>query len=316
MPPMDRARRRLKLRDLNILLAVVRRGSMAKAAAELAISQPAVSRAIADMEHALGLRLLDRGRNGIVPTVYGEALVRRGNAVFDELNQCLEELDFLTDPTVGELRIGCAESMAAGLLPAVFDRFSRQHPGIRVNVAQTVLDTTRYSELRARSIDLLLGWIPTPFAEDDLQAEAVMNDPSVVMAARQSKWVRRRSLTLADLADATWILPPPDTFPGLRTAKLFAANGLRLPRAPLTTLSIHLCCRLTAGGHFVTLLPSSILRFGGYAEQLKALAVKIPDRPLRPVAIVTLKNRTQRPAAELFMECVRSVARQNCCNAH
>src|SRR5947209_6922068 len=77
---VDRIGRRLKLRHLHILLAVVQRGSMAKAAAELAISQPAVSKAIADMEHILGLRLLGRSRNGIQPTAYGRALVRSGLA--------------------------------------------------------------------------------------------------------------------------------------------------------------------------------------------------------------------------------------------
>ena len=81
---VDRIGRRLKLRDLHILLTVVHRGSMAKAAAELAISQPAVSKAIADMEHTFGLRLLDRGRNGVEPTAYGRALVTRGQAIFDE----------------------------------------------------------------------------------------------------------------------------------------------------------------------------------------------------------------------------------------
>src|SRR5205823_8518800 len=99
----DRVGRRLKLRDLHILLVVVQRGSMAKAAAELAISQPGVSRAIADMEHSLGLRLLDRGRDGIEPTVYGRALVKRGVTIFDELKQGLEELEFLADPTIGQL---------------------------------------------------------------------------------------------------------------------------------------------------------------------------------------------------------------------
>src|SRR6202043_327305 len=99
----DRIGRRLKLRDLHILLAVVQRGSMAKAAAELAVSQPAVSKAIADMEHTLGLRLLDRSRNGIEPTAYGRALVKRGLTIFDELKQGVEELEFLADPSVGSL---------------------------------------------------------------------------------------------------------------------------------------------------------------------------------------------------------------------
>jgi DNA-binding transcriptional LysR family regulator len=309
MQSIERARRRIKLRDLHILVVVALRGSMAKAASELAISQPAVSKAIADMEHALGLRLLDRGRNGVEPTLYGHALIKRGMAVFDELTQGLQELEFLADPTIGQLRIGSSESVAAGLLPAVIGRFAQRHPGIRLNVAQTVLSTTHYRELRERSIDLLLGWIPTPFTEDDLVVEPVLNDPRIVVAGRQSKWARASKLSLADLADEAWILPPPETFPGSNTADLFRESGLSMPRTPLTTLSIHLCCRLAASGRFVTLLPSSIMRFSGRDLSLKMLPIKLPRMAAVPVAIVTLKNRTLNPAAEIFIKCVREIAK-------
>lgn len=168
---VDRVGRRLKLRDLHILLAVVQHGSMAKAAGELAISQPAVSKAISDVEHALGLRLLDRGRNGIEPTIYGRALVARGRAIFDELKRGVDELAFLADPTVGELRIASTESIAAGFLPAVIENFSREQPHVRLYVAQAVMNAQHYRDLRERSIDLLLGRIPTPFDEGDLDVE-------------------------------------------------------------------------------------------------------------------------------------------------
>src|SRR5262245_25751151 len=83
--PDDRQVRRLKLRELRVLLAVTQAGSMAKAAKQLAISQPAVSRAIADMEQTLGVPLFDRTAQGIEPTRYGRALLTRSVAVFDEL---------------------------------------------------------------------------------------------------------------------------------------------------------------------------------------------------------------------------------------
>ena len=125
---VDRVGRRLKLRDLHILLTVIQRGSMAKAAAALAISQPAVSKAIANIEHTVGLRLLDRSRNGIEPTAYGRALARRGLAIFDELKHGVEELAFLADPTTGELRIGSTERhrgrVAAGRHRALLTRAS------------------------------------------------------------------------------------------------------------------------------------------------------------------------------------------------
>jgi len=305
---VDRIGRRLKLRDLHILLTVVERGSMAKAAAELAISQPAVSKAIADLEHTFGLRLLDRSRGGIEPTAYGRALVARGRVIFDELKQSVEEVAFLADPSVGELHIGSTESIAAGLLPAVIERFSRERPRIHLDIAQAVISKLHYRELRERSIDLMLGRIPTPFEEADLKAEVVYDDQVVVVAGRQSKWARVRKLTLADLAGERWILPPADTMHGSLTAELFRAGNTELPRAPITTLSMHLCCQLAANAQFVTVLPTSVLRFGNRDRSLKVLPVRLPAQP-RPVAIVTLKSRAVSPVAKLFIECVRRTAR-------
>lgn len=305
----DRIGRRLKLRDLHILLAVVQRGSMAKAASELAISQPAVSKAIADMEHTLGLRLLDRGRNGVEPTTYGRALVQRGLVIFDELKQGVDELAFLADPTRGKLNIGSTESIAAGFLPSAIEHFSRQYPGVHLNVVQAVISTLHYRELRERSIDLLIGRIPANFTEDDLEADVLFDDEVVVVAGRQSRWARARRLKLTDLADAPWVLPPAETLPGSLAANLFRGEGLELPQAPVTTLSIHLCCQLTAGGRFLAMLPSSILRFSGKNLDLKVLSVSLPSQP-RPVGVVTLRNRTPSPVSKLFIECVRDVAKQ------
>ena len=97
---------RLKLRDLHILSTVVECGSMAKAARQLGMSQPAVSESIAKLEDALRVQLLDRNSKGVEPTIYAHALLKRGHVVFDELNQGVRDIEFLADPSVGEVRIG------------------------------------------------------------------------------------------------------------------------------------------------------------------------------------------------------------------
>src|SRR5215213_4924298 len=108
--------RRLRLRDLHVFSMAVQCGSMAKAAQQLGVSQPAVSEVIVDLEHALGVRLLDRSPRGIEPTIYGDALLKRSVAAFDELRQGVRDIEFLSDPTMGELRIGCVESLSATLV--------------------------------------------------------------------------------------------------------------------------------------------------------------------------------------------------------
>jgi DNA-binding transcriptional LysR family regulator len=113
---------------------------------------------------------------------------------------------------------------------------------------------------------------------------------------------QQRNVRLADLGGEPWVLPPADTMHG----SLTGAGGAEMPRAPVTTLSMHLCCRLVASGRFVAILPVSILRFGGHDQALKRLPIKLPAQP-RPVGIVTLKNRTLSPVAKLFIECVHRV---------
>src|SRR5688500_217461 len=160
MNPDDRVLRRLKLSDLRLFQAVVQWGGMAKAAAHLNISQPAVSKAIAALEHTLGVPLLDRHPQGVHPTVYGYALLQGGVAVFDELQQSVRQIEFLADPTVGELRIGCSEPLAAGFVPTAIEQFSRQYPRVSFHVVTGDPVTLTERELRQRNIELAIA--PTP----------------------------------------------------------------------------------------------------------------------------------------------------------
>src|SRR6266850_6965913 len=124
----DLTARRLSTRELRIFLAVAHSLSMAKAAKTVGTSQPAISKAIADMERSLGVRLLDRGPQGVEPTQYGRALVKCGIAVFNEVKQGIDEIGFLADPTTGELRFGFIGAVAVGLVQSVIDRLLRKHP--------------------------------------------------------------------------------------------------------------------------------------------------------------------------------------------
>src|SRR6476660_5738666 len=107
----SRIGRRLKLRDLHILAAVVQWGSMARAASHLAMSQPAVSESIASLEDALRVRLLDRSTRGVEPTLYARALLKRGHVIFDELRQGIRDLEFLANPKIGEVRVAAGDTL-------------------------------------------------------------------------------------------------------------------------------------------------------------------------------------------------------------
>src|SRR5262245_65848372 len=113
MDDIERTALRIKLNDMRVLVAVVEAGSMHKAAERLRTSQPAISRAIADLEHSVGVRLLERSPRGIQPTQYGRVLVKHSLAAFDAFRQGVKDIRFLADPSTGELRIACSDAMAA-----------------------------------------------------------------------------------------------------------------------------------------------------------------------------------------------------------
>src|SRR5882724_10164925 len=151
----ERIGRRINLRDLHILAEVVQSGSMSKAAKSLAVSTPVVSKTIADLEHSIGVRLLDRSARGIETTMYGRALLRWSMAAFDDLRQGIKEIEFLADPTAGELRIGCPSAVMEGFLPVVLNRLHRNHPRLIFEVTQTTVGAPLDRELRERSVDLI-----------------------------------------------------------------------------------------------------------------------------------------------------------------
>ena len=304
--------RRLKLRDLYVLSTVAQRGNMAKAAAELGVSQPTISEVIADLEHALGVRLFDRNRQGVELTIYGAALLRRSMAAFDELRQGIREIEFLTDPTAGELRIGCPESIATALVSPIVQRFVRQYPRVTINIFHLNTPTLDLPQLHDRTLDLVIVRSPLPRVDDptgkDLQMECLFNDDLVVATGIKNPWTNRRKIDLADLVDEPWILTPPGAAIYNHVIQAFHARGLAIPRVTIGTQTGGLRGDLLATGRYIAPLPRTI--FNLYAKQfpLKILSVNLPVRPW-PVMLVTLKNRTLSPVVESFIECTRSVSK-------
>jgi DNA-binding transcriptional LysR family regulator len=307
---MDRERRvgrRLKLRHMEILMAVVETGSMAKAGTRLSISQPAISRAIAEMEHTLGVPIFDRGPKGVEPTQYGRALLKRGVAAFDEIAQAVKDIDFLADPSAGELWIGTTPGLAEGVVLAVIDRLSRQYPRIVVHIVQGGL-LTQHEALRQRRIEFGFGGTTEPVSEDDIDAETLYEEPLIVVAALENPWARRRKIKLAEVVNEPWTWPAAGTVIDLLVTEAFRANGVDPPRATIYADAYSLRIRLAATGRFLAIVPASIMRFPGTPALIKVLPVELPTTR-RKIGIITLKKRTLSPLAELFIECAREVAK-------
>ena len=295
MLPADRIGRRLKLRDLQILHAAAKAGSMAQAAVDLAITQPAVSYAIQEMEQALGVPLLERSSQGVTPTVYGEVLIERSEVIFNEIQQGINEIGSLADPTVGELRIGTTPPMSA-IVSAVLNRLVPEHP--RMTFALTVGATDMLLRaLHKREIELVISRLADFVMHEDLNVDTLFHDELSVICSKRNKWARRRRVRLADLVNEPWLLPPTTGFLFHVMKKAFTAQGLDMPRATVITQSTYALSVLVANGPFLAIHPSAMLSIPNDHPQLTAVDVRL--RSTRgPISLITLKGRSPSPVAK------------------
>jgi DNA-binding transcriptional LysR family regulator len=315
MPALDwdsRVGRRLRLRDLHILFAAVEHGSMSAAGAHLNMSQSAVSQAIAALEDALKVRLLDRTPRGVEPTIYADAIIRRGTIVFDELRSGVKDIEFLADPAGGEVRIACSDTIAGGILAPVVETFSKKYPQVVFDVLQSNAFIGReFAELRARKADLALAILPRPLEDgvrEDLNVEHLFDEEWRLAASPRSPWTRRRKLNFADLVDASWITPYSGATLEKALFEVFRAHRLPSPHVVVKTVSGQLRNFLSLRGDFVALVAASLLKINADTVGLKELPLRLPVPPM-PVVMITLRNRTLSRTVELFLDCVRDVAK-------
>jgi DNA-binding transcriptional LysR family regulator len=307
MDDIERIERRLKLHDVRVLICVVEAGSMHKAAERLGTSQPAISRAIADLEHSVGVRLLERSPRGIQPTPYGRVLIKRGVAAFDEFRQCMKDIKFLADPSTGELRIGCSDAMAAGPVLAVIEKLTRQHPRLVFHVA-TGAAATLLRKLTERNVELVITRATGAVADEQTYVGGLFEDNVVVAGGTQSRWARRRRVELDELVNEPWALPPDGSAVGAIFVEAFRARGLAPPAATVVAESAILRSRFLATGRFLTVIPEFALTLPGKDPSIKALPVELPGAR-RTMRIVTLRNRSLSPLAELFIDSMRALAK-------
>ena len=232
-----RVSRRLRFRDLQVFLAVVECGSMGKAAAQLGTTQPSVSELISGLESTIGARLFDRNAQGVEPTLYGQASSKRAIAAFDELKQGLRDLEFLANPTIGEIRIGCPDSVAATILPTMITGFCRDFPGIALQFDQVPTPTLEVPGLHARKLDMVIAWLSVPKDQygDNLNVEILLEDEVVAAAGRNCHWARRRKISPSDIADGPWTGAPPETMARNLLDNAFRAASLPVPKSEVTT---------------------------------------------------------------------------------
>jgi DNA-binding transcriptional LysR family regulator len=208
---------------------------------------------------------------------------------------------------VGEIRIGCSETLLHGLLPAVIERLTERYPRLHFHIVQAPM-APLFEALRSRTLDIVIMRM-NQAPESDLEKARLFDDPVSVVAGVKSPWAKRSRITLAELAGERWSLMPEDAIIGEYLAGNFRAQGLKYPELGVKCTSLQMHVSMLQTGRYLSVLPGSFLSFSNARGTIKTLPVRLEGRP-PPVGYAMLKNRTASPMTKIFIEALRAMARR------
>jgi DNA-binding transcriptional LysR family regulator len=300
-------RTRLKARQLALLVALAEHGSLRRAAAEVAVSQPAATKLLHDLEDTLGVPLFDRHSWGMEPTIFGETMIRCARGVLTDLAEARDELAALASGAGGKLRVGVVTGAVPRLLVPALNAVRARAPGLKTYVLVNANEVLA-AGLRQGTLDLAIGALPRQEDVGTLAAEPLADEPLCVVGGPAHGLRLGNQVLPAGLASATWILPPAGNPLRDTVEAYFAAAGKRLPADIIETVSIVATLALLQQPRTVSVLPVDLARHYEARGMLKPLDAALPPGG-GSYALLTRANRRLSPAAQTFVEALRAIAR-------
>lgn len=297
---MQRYFNKLDLRQLRHFLAVVQTGSFSVAAEELRLTQPALSKSIRTLEQTLEVRLLDRGPNGIKLTLYGQRLLSYAELLLSVADEAVDELDALRGARRGSLRVGGMAAALRILLPPALNTFYADHPDVRIVVYEG-LSEYLLPQLFAGKLDVLFTVRPGETLKDELVWRHISTAPVSIVAHESHPLVGHETVSLTDLSDFKWILPPPPEPDRLTLEKILRSAGQPKPQVLVETTSTSFLAAMLASGPYLSYMPHSSIASTG----MGLTALPTPDIALqRDIYAVFRRKGELRPLVSSLLRLI------------
>lgn len=294
-------RRNLKLKQLYLVVALDDLRNIGKVAASLNVTQPAVSKALAEMERGLGITLFERTVRGVNPTVYGACFVSHARLVIGNLNVARDELRDLVSGASGKVRVGVLPAVAPALLPRSLALLKQRSPGTSVVIREGTQETL-LPELLGGSVDLIVGTLPERRAAH-VDQKVLFEDRFVLVCGRRHPLARRQRLTWSDLRGHPWVLPPVGTLLREPLEAAFEQHGLAIPANHIETLSIHVTCSYVQMTEAIACIRRGLARHFHELGVIALLPLELP-KLLGPVGVTWNPDRPLSSSARLMMQCL------------
>ena len=303
---VDRVTTRLKLKQLRLLVAVGKHGNIQHAARDLNVSQPSATKMIKDLELDFEVQLFERTNRGVVPTPYGEALIRHGKLIFAQISNAAQELDDLNEGSSGRVVVGTLLAASSNLLPVAIEQVLAGRPKLAIKVVEGTNEVLM-PELRSGEIDLVVGPMPTHRNRSELLQEKLYDEHIVVVAGNTHPLATKKDLQFEALKEFGWILPPIETTLRRQLDQFFLKQGQYSPPFALESVSYLTNRSLLKSKDYVGIMPAHVVAQDIAAGILKQLDLTLPIGT-GPVGVSYRKHGLLSPAGVAVLHALRSAA--------
>ncbi|MDX2485115.1 MAG: LysR substrate-binding domain-containing protein [Pseudodonghicola sp.] len=304
---VERILTRLKLRQLRLLIVVGKHQNIQNAARELNVSQPAATKMIKDLELDFEVQLFERTNRGVIPTPYGEALIRHGKLIFAQVSNAAQELDDLNEGNSGRLVLGTLLAASSHLLPMAVEKLLQSRPGVAIKIVEGTNEVLMPA-LRSGEIDLVVGRLSTYRHRSELTQEKLFDEPILAIVGPQHPLVGQKSIRFSDLAPFGWIVPPAETTLRRQIDQFFVAQDQYSPPLIVESISYLTNRALMQGRDFVGVMPAHVVAQDIANGALARINWSVPFGE-GPVGVTYRQHGQLSPAGAAFLEALRGVAK-------
>lgn len=297
----------MELRQLRHFAAVVDAGNLSRAAERIAISQPALTRSIKNLEEMLGVELLERKPRGVTPTEAGLALYHHATIVLNACQRLTREVREIESGITGSVRVGIASMFASYVIDRVAIQLAAEHPRLTMVVTEGFFEDLARGLVDGR-LDVLFCNFPQVPVAADLRLEPLLTVSSSVIAGSRHPLARRRELQRRDLVNQRWIIADlphaQDSF-----ENYFALDGLPAPSDVYLTNSLNLMVALVRSGMFLSTLPEHLFKDELASGTLRRLT--LPGSQIeRKAGLIYRDSGQPHPAVDHFIAAVRRTCKE------
>jgi DNA-binding transcriptional LysR family regulator len=300
---------RLSLRHLRMVIAVSEAKSIVGAAKRMSLSQPTITKAIREIESAIGLQLFERGNRGVVASAYGEVLTRHAKLVLAQLASAADELVVLKDGTGGRVVVGTLLAASARLLPRAIALLHRERPNLSIRIVEGAINLL-LPALKVGEIDFVIGRLSQFDGRDGVVQESLLRDSARIVVRTGHPLLHRTPLGLRDLSDFPWILPHMETTLRRQIEKDFWDAGVDPPAHAVESVSLLTNRRLLLDSDYISIWPTEVTYEDCEHDRIALLPIELPSTA-GYIGITMRSESGLSPAAQACIEAIRGIANRN-----